>query len=438
MNRLFRTIPAAPGFVIAILIAMTGHGYEFKGQASILLSSPLKDTLASRIKSNAQKQARYQIIVYLRERGLRAIDTTNPVHRYHLNNVLNNCIRNGTENSYFVQREWTYSISLSTATLDSILTCHNRTCDSLAALFRKRTQSIDRSTDLQTYYSALVSCAFYAHGCFYDTTTQQHARIAKLQQLCSDSLTSFSSHIRYENANPVIAGKTGFPPDNIPKCHIYYDSLPLAGMPLKVTLPPHRTIYSGRSGAGGNFSFAQCKIPYVRKGTFVYVSTAPERAVDKPLTFSETALGIDRNEYPNNQMMLNVRPARYVLNFRASSASDVTMPEKFKQGDFLHSFFKDSCNILPKTDETSADLRFEIACQVTKYSSDETEKTDVTIMSRIIIAPLTAQNGRTTKLDTVLNHRTYNYFSEELNIGVFFWDAAAQLKQHLQEMLARL
>jgi hypothetical protein len=414
------------------------YGYEFKGQASITLYAPLNDTMAARIRKKVENQIDYEIHSYLQQRKNIVIDTTNPVERYHLDTFLAKCRSEAKQNSYYVQRDWNYSLALDNTTVETLLQRHNARCDSLSrAYFRGLTAPSNAQMYVQ-WYKTLCAGAFYAKGCFYDTTTVTYHDNKEVLNTHLDSLTSFFSHITFDLSSPVITGKTGFPPEKAPECTILYDSLPLPGFPYKLSTPGFAVMCAGSSDYAGSFTLAPCKIPYVNSGTFVYLNSAPERVLDKRFFFTEQAFGIDRDICPNAQLVLKISSARYALNYQAVSASEVIIPEKFKSGSYIHTFLEDSCNLVPAQGNESPDIRFEITCQTTKYSSDETETTALSIKSRIIVAPLKQTNGSMVKVDTLLNHHTYDYFSESLNTGEFFWDAAAELKNNIHAILARL
>jgi hypothetical protein len=186
------------------------------------------------------------------------------------------------------------------------------------------------------------------------------------------------------------------------------------------------------TGADGSASVAGFKIPFVAKGSILYLKLDLAAVTSVSIPFDAKDLGIT---LPEQTLLFNIVPATYSLSYTATAVNTITIPKNFSSDSFVRNFLQDSCFITPAPGGMRPDLVITLASQVSSYAHDETEQTVLKVENKITIKDV---SGQQLGMKQAVAYEKGFENAVQIPYGLFFWEAAAKTMRMLKEMIKEL
>lgn len=404
------------------------------GAAMYHLSSPATKQITEKTASTASKNFRIDCIEWIKEETGTTLDSTNTIWNYHLSAFSDSCLRIARQETSFQGREFKVAIVLSDEEARATLKAYNSHCHSFSVstwTHLKKLLENDKNSDV---FQLGVQTIFYGMGRI-EKTVEVPGENEPGFFLLDDArkiVQDYINRITIHSQTVVISGKPGATAENPIILEVTLDTLPLANFYLLGKIARERKMFSGRTASDGLLTIRDFKIPYVAKGTFLYVESDFGAAVNNVCTFSANDLGL---KFPEQTILFNTVPPAFALNYKAAAVSKIDLPADFSSDAFIKKFLRDSCHFVQSSDADKADLNIEITTQVSCYSSDSTEKTYRKVENAVVIRnPLKKTLAEKT---AVVLEKSYEN-AIPIPEGLFFWEAAgkstAMIKAMFNEM----
>ena len=404
------------------------------GTAQYHLTSPATKEITEKTTVLASQNFRVDCVEWLKEETGTTLDSANAIWNFHLSAFTDSCLRIARQETSFKGHEFQVDITLSDEDARSTLQAYNTRCQSISLSTWTRLKKLLESNINSEVFQLGIQTIFYGMGRI-EKTVEVPGENEPGVFLLDDArkiVQDFINRISIHSQTFVISGKPGATAESYIILEVSLDTLPLANFDLLGKIPPERKIFSGKTASDGRLTVKDFKIPYVAKGTFLYVESDFGAAVNNICSFSANDLGL---KFPEQNILFNTVPPTYVLNYKVAAVNKIDVPKDFASDAFIKKFLHDSCYIIPSADGDKADLYIDVTTQVSSYSSDAEEQTDIKVENAIAIR--NALKRTIAEKTAVTLEKSYEN-AITIPYGLFFWEAAgkstAMLKGMFNEM----
>jgi len=399
------------------------------GTSVMRLSTPATPQIRNEAVMIAADSLKTALSLWLHETGLAESDLKNPIKRHFFSIIAKSCIQKAKQDSYFEGRDWILNLDIKDDDVREIVTKHNAWCDSLTQENWKEAQTAMQAGQYPVFYRACVQSLFYAAGVFVKSAPPSAAETG-----ARAAMQEFLKTLVITCSQPIISGKLGQMVETEITFTAKAADMPLPGLALLARLPDGTKIASLTTGADGTAKLENIRMPFVAYGTFLHVVPNFGAVINSGYTFEADAFGIRLGEGHEQTLIFNIVKPVYSLNYRAVAANKVEVPADFSSDAWLRKFLEDSCHMQPMTAGKAADITLDVRCQVSSYSFDEREQTDM----KVEVQASAHQGGGGMANKTALVHKKTYDSNHPIPTGQFFWEASNNLKVFLKQMLIEL
>ncbi|MBD3391175.1 MAG: hypothetical protein GF418_03895 [Chitinivibrionales bacterium] len=410
----------------------TAAGAEIISGTSVMkLNTPANAQIRNEalgIAADSLKSALYHWLHY----SLNAApDVGNPVKKHFFSRYAAACIKEAKQDSYFEGREWTLNLDIKDEDARRLLAAHNARCDSIASESWRTAQQAVANKQYTAVYSSTIRALFYSLGKLGEpegkTDITPQARAA---------LQEFMKSLKVSYSTPILKGKLGEKSETDVTITATVGETPFPGLVLLARLPDGTHITTLETNEQGIARLANITMPFVAYGTFLHVVPDFGAIVDPAYSFEADAFGITLGQGQDQTLIFNIVKPVYTLEYAATAASKMEIPPDFATDGRLRSFIEDSLHLQPQSGKLPTDIVIDIQCQVSSYTFDEREETDLKVEVKASVKQNTVGGGHVERTE-LLHKKTYDS-NHPIPKGLFFWEATNKLKGMLKEMLARL
>jgi len=408
-----------------------------QGTFRIKLTKPVDKELQDRARGVATRNMTGALVDWINDHSEALWDTSNSIYRYHLERLLESCAQNSQVASEFNGRIWAFTLTLSDSSRHAVIVRHNATTDSLALLYWARAVQAFGQGRNAIGFKAGVGVIFHAMGHIGDPLKAPDDRSGRyLRDIARDSVQSFLRGVRVQTNAYILEGIPGMPAVKPPIVRAFIDSMPLPRLPINAFLPLGRKVFAAETDVNGELSLAAMKLPYAANGTFLYVKPSFDGILDVPVPFQAKDLGLSVASSQEQALMLKLTPATYTLSYKVHAVSQTdSIPADFAESRFFEKFLRDSCFLHRASSAQAASIGLDVLCQISDYVNDIKKTRDIKVEGRIVVSPLKRQ-GQRLERSVVVYEKSYE-LDQDISFGLFYWEAAAKLKQIVREMLAQ-
>ncbi|MBD3345440.1 MAG: hypothetical protein GF401_10300 [Chitinivibrionales bacterium] len=392
------------------------------------LKSPVTREISSKAHDRAKENLKRNILRWMRDNGNTMLDTSNPVISYHLNSLMLSALDKARKDTRFEQRDWILTLSVPEEIMRSALQAYIAQSDQLATKFWNEALTFKKPETLPSFVGNGLKSLFYNLGCFGGCMNMPAEAAVKQTQEVINKLTLKADEI-------VISGKPGQKAKSAPVIHVMIDSIPFSGIQLVGKLPSDERVFALQTGPEGVVKLDDMNIPYVAKGTFLHIQPYYGAVIGIPIDFDAVDLGLQAGSNKEISMIFNITRPVYSLKYKVNAASDITIPEHFAGSAHLEQYLQDSCYMEKQSSDDIADLLIETLCQVSMYSSDETEEVYIKVEGKFIVHPI--QEGTRIEKDVLIHSKAFEA-GKDIPFGLFFWESATALKHKVKDLISSL
>lgn len=420
-----------------LLSGLSVRAETISGMSSIELTSPVTPALKEKQRKSALDSLSSSLSIWINDFFDNCLDPNNPISKYFLDKFTDQCKQKAKEESLIEGRELTIEYYIPSQTLDEIIIQHNAHYDSRATDFWKTVLEAQKYNQDITAFEAGMKALFYsmAHiGSPLDissipagTTLTQHLQTI-LQKLINRVEISFSE--------PIITGMPPNLPQNNVTITVTIDTLPFPNFPLITYRPNGKEVIALKTNTDGSVPLSNMKIPFVARGAFLYIRPKLGALIDPTLSFEAKSFGLKLNENVDQTLIFNIIKPVFSLEYTASSVNQTKIPSVFSDKTQIQKFLTDSLHLQPATGKQAPDIAININCQISSYTYDEREQTQMKVETKTVIREL-EPNGSTVEKVEVINDKYYDV-NHEIPIGLFFWQSSNALRDLLRRMLDEL
>jgi hypothetical protein len=398
------------------------HARPISGTALYHLNSPATKQITEKTAAIASRNFRVDCVEWIKEETGTTLDSANAIWNFHLSAFTDSCLRIARQETSFKDREFQVAITLSDEQARATLQAYNSHCHSISLSTWTRLKKLLESNINSSVFQLGIQTIFYGMGRI-EKTVDVPGENEPGFFLLDDArkiVQDFINRITIHSQTVVISGKPGDNADSYIILEVTLDTLQLADFDLLGKIAPGKKMFSGKTASNGMLTIKDFKIPYVAKGTLLYVESDFGAAVNNICSFSANDLGL---KFPDQTILFNTVPPTYVLNYKAAAVNKIDIPRDFASDVFIKKFLHDSCHVTPAADADKADLYIDITSQVSSYSSDSTEKTVLKVENAIAIRNTA---GNTLAEKTAIAHEKAYENAMTIPFGLFFWEAAGK------------
>jgi hypothetical protein len=408
------------------------HARPISGTAQYHLNSPATKQIIEKTAAIASQNFRVDCVEWIKEETGTTLDSANAIWNFHLSAFTDSCLRIARQETSYKGHEFQASIMLSDEEARAALQAYNSRCHSISVSTWTRLKKLLESNINSEVFQLGIQTIFYGMGRI-EKTVEVPGENEPGFFLLDDArkiVQDFINRITIHSQTVVISGKPGNTTDSYIILEVTLDTLPLANFDVLGKISRGKKMFSGKTASDGMLTIKDFKIPYVAKGTLLYVESDFGAAVNNICSFSANDLGL---KFPEQTILFNTIPPTYVLNYKAAAVNAIDIPRDFASDTFIKKFLRDSCHIAPSADADKADLYIDITTQVSSYSSDSTEKTVRKVENAVSIRNTL---GRTLAQKTaVALEKTYEN-AMPIPEGLFFWEAAGKSTAMIKAMFS--
>ncbi len=424
-----RRLRIAAALVLLMLSSMSAE--IISGSSSLSLNTPATPEIRNEAVTVAADSLKNALYVWLQESMQTAPDLNNPVIKHFFNLFAKSCIKRAKQDSYFEGHEWTLNLDVKDTDVREAVAEHNAWCDSIASENWKIAQDAIAANRYPAVYNACIHTIFYAMGRMGGPTEQQN-----IAAQARSALQEFLGKLKIVYSSPIIKGKLGDSAETVIDVTVSVGDVPLPGMVLLARLPDGMMVTTLTTDAGGKATLANIKMPFVAYGTFLHVVPNFGAVINPGYIFEASAFGIKLNESQDQTLIFNVVKPVYSLNYQAVAANKIEIPADFSSDARLRKFLQDSCHMQPQAGTGPVDLAVDITCQVSSYTFDEREETEMKVEMQASIKQQAVGGGAVER--TALLHKKAYDSNHPIPMGLFFWETTNALKKQIREMLVEL
>ncbi len=362
------------------------------------------------------------------------VDTSNTIQRFHFFSFADSCLGKAKVDQSIVGHTATVTVNLSDDDARAALELYNNKCYSISLRFytlMKRALEDNAATDL---YNLGINTIYYTMGRMGtpiglpDESTPRSFLLEESRKIMQNFFNKFS----IRSPEVIITGKPGTALAAPLVVQAVSDTAPLSGVTIACMLPGGKKLCSGMTDASGSISFPAFRIPYVAKGSTLYL--APDFTVTVPgsAPFEASDLGIT---VPEQTLLFNIIPATFSISYQATAVNSISIPKDFSSDAFVSRFLRDSCYLTPSQPGGPVDLYITIISQVSSYAQDELEQTSLKLEDDVTIEDTHRQV--LSKKQGVVFEKGYEN-AVQIPYGLFFWEAASRSMRMIKEMVRDL
>lgn len=418
----------------AAILFSSAQARPISGMAMYRLTTPATKLITEKTAEIAMQNFRTDCVEWIKEETGTTLDSSNAIWNYHLAAFTDSCLHVARRETSFQGHEYKVAIALSDEEARATLQAHNARCQAISLATWTRLKNSLESNLTGDVFQLGIQTIFYGMGRIEKTVEvpgENEPGVFMLddaRKIAQDFINRISIH----SQTFVISGKPGSVADGYIILQTTLDTLPLANFDLLGKIGHGKKMFSGRTASDGMLTIKDFKIPYVAKGTFLYVESDFGAAVNNVCSFSAGDLGIN---FPEQTILFNTVAPTYVLSYKALAVSKIDIPKDFVSDAFIRKFLHDNCFITPAADPDKADLYIDITTQVSCYSSDSTETTDLKVENAITIRNTLK---RTLAEKTAIVHEKSYETGVDLPIGLFFWEAAGKSTAMIKSLFSEM
>lgn len=410
---------------------------KISGVSTLELSTPV----SPEIKEDQQKLALDSLSNFLtfwiNEFFDNCLQPRNPISKYFLDTFIALCKKHAKEKTFVEGRKLTTEFIVTNDILDSIIASHNSHYDSRAFHFWNQASTAQKSNDDIAVFNAAVKALFYSMAHIGSPINVPDAPPGtKLTKSVQSMLQKIINRINISFSNPIITGKPPNFPQSKVTIYVKIDSIPFPYFPLIAFRPDGKMVITVNTDSEGIASLANMKIPFVAHGAFLYIQPNLGASIDKSLSFDIKSFGLKLTEKSDQTLIFNIIKPVYALDYKATSVNQMEIPTVFSDIRTMHKFLTDSCFFEPSGGGKNPDISLQIQCQISNYTHDDKEQTQIKVESKIIINELKPKGSKVEKI-AVLNDKYYE-IGPNIPIGLFFWESSNALRALIKEMLDAL
>ncbi len=407
------------------------------GSSNLELKTPVTPQIKATQRKIAQDSLTHALSLWVNEFFDNCLNPNNEVSKHFLDIFVDRCLQKAKEKTYIEGRELTIEYSIPNHILDQVITTYNSHFDALALQhwqdfleaqnLSDENESFNKGIRAFYYSKAHIGSPIEVQGLPAGTTLMQYLQ-SFLQQIINRVDISFSL--------PIISGKPPNHPTNPVDIRVTIDTIPFTYFPLTAKLPNGKTILTMKTDADGNASLSQLRIPFVAHGAFLHIRPDFSAILDPTLSLCAESFGLTLTENVNQTLIFNIVKPFFTLDYTASAVNQVTMPSLFTDKQQILRFLKDSLHLQPSTENQQPDIAITINCQVSSYTYDEREETQMKVEARAVVKDLKPNGQMVEKIETI--NDKYFDINHKIPIGLFFWESSNGLRHLIRKALDEL
>ncbi len=421
----------------AIIPISLPNAQEITGISYIELTSPVTPALKQKQRAIALDSLKSSLTFWVNEFFDNCLDPENAVSKYFLDTFIDRCVKKAKEKSFIEGRELTVEFTIPNHSLDLIISTHNTHFDSLTLRYWNTFSAAQKADRGGLLYYAGLNALFYskAHiGSPLDIAGVPTG--LTLTQHLQSTMKKILNRIDISFSEPIITGKPPNYPQNQVTITISLDTVPYPNFPISIVLPGGKIVFASKTDTKGNVSLANMRIPFVAHGAFLYVRPDFGMIIGPNLSFPAEAFGLKLTENIDQTIICNIIKPVFTLDYTASSVNQVKIPPVFSEKSKILKLFADSLHLHLQKGSQKPDLAIQINCQISNYTFDEREETQMKVEAKTVVKDL-RPGGQTVEKIEVLNDKFYDV-SHEIPIGLFFWESSKALHDLIKRILDEL
>ena len=409
-------------------------GRSISGMGAVHLTAPVTKEYSDKAYDLASKNFITDCIEWLKEETGTTVDTANAVWNYHLSAFAAECLRIARQESSFREHNFGITITLSSEEAHATLKQYNAHCQALSLQTWTLLKKLLENNGNVNVFQLGIQAIFYSMGRLEKTLDVPGAEEpgSFLVQDARKIMQDFIDKIALRSPSFMISGKPGSEAEQPLVFNVSRDSTPLTDFAIFGWIPPGKKLFSGSTGPDGSLSVPHFKIPFVHKGTFLYVEPDFAAAVRNVCLFTASDLGL---QFPAQTLLFNTVSPTFSVSYSVGAASDVKIPKDFGADVYVKKYLRDSCFLTPAENGEKPDLQFKIISQVSSSSSDSTEMTTYKVVNAVTI---TGSAGQTIAEKTGLVLEKSYETNTNYSLPLFYWEASGKSFAMVKAMLGDL
>ncbi|HEX7509701.1 MAG TPA: hypothetical protein VF335_00240 [Chitinivibrionales bacterium] len=417
----------------SLVFAFGALARPISGTGMLHLNTPVNKEISDKTYDIASKNFIIDCIEWLKEESETTVDTANAVWRYHLSSFAGECLRSAKSESSFKGHEFSVTMNLSSEEASVTLKQYNRRCQSLSLQTWTQLKKLLENNTTDGVFQVGIQAIFYSMGRLEKTLDVPGAEEpgSFLVADARNIMQSFIDKITIRCPSVIITGKPGSLLEEPLQFQVFRDSTPIPDFDLLGTIPGKK-LFSDKTSSRGTLTVTRLKVPFVHRGTFLYVMPDFSAAVNYACSFTASDLGL---KFPEQTLLFNTILPTFSVSAAATAASALQIPKDFGSNAYVAKYLCDSCFLKPAGAGEKADLNFKVSSQVVSYSSDSTELTTYKVENAVTITDA-AGNALAEKTAVVLE-KSYET-NTNYSLPLFYWEAAGKSFAMIKAMLRDL
>ncbi|MFP4417347.1 MAG: hypothetical protein ACOC41_07960 [Chitinivibrionales bacterium] len=424
-------------FCLLIGGTMCVSAQNVSGVAHLVLNAPASQEHRQKIKSLALDSLKNSIMVWMKDIHYQLPDSTKGVEWHHFLSFVSECAKTAEKQSFVEAREWTLRLDLTAEKLKSLLDEHNAQVKPKALKYWDLAREGMKHGRAAVVFTSSVHTLYNAMGHLGEPLfLEKDGEPVDLKEESRKALQEALNRLKIQYSSFIIKGKSGNAPDEDITITATIDSAPLAGLPFTGFLPDGNNLFKIFTTTDGTAQFGEYTIPFVSYGTFLHVQPNLGAIVQPSYYFTFSDFGVMPGEGHNQTLMFNIVKQAYKLEYKVSSANQVKVSSDFSNGTLVRKFLEDSCNLITSSPTNPADLKISIQAQVSSYTHDSREETEIKAEALIKVKQLHS-GGNELEESKMLNQKTFDS-NHKIPTGLFFWETTQTMRNQLRDMLNSL
>jgi hypothetical protein len=306
---------------------------------------------------------------------------------------------------------------------------HNAWCDSIAQSNWATAQEALETKQYTIFYQTCTQSLFYSLG-----TIRSEQERNSIEAQARTALQEFLGKLTVACSQPIISGKPGRAVETEISFTAKVGDLPFAGLVMIARLPNGIKVADLTTDTDGKAMLKDIKMPFVAYGTFLHIVPNFGACISSGYTFEASAFGVKLHDSQEQSLIFNMVKPVYSLNYQAIIANKADVPTNFSSDAWLRKFLEDSCHMEPVSGSKTTDLTIDIRCQISSYTFDEREETDLKVE---VQASIVQSDGKSSNRTAVINKETFDS-NHPIHSGKFFWQTTTNLMAIIRQMLMEL
>lgn len=425
-------------FILATLLAVFAvSGQIVSGSATIVLAGPASREVVGEAQSKALQKLKVELIKWLNEEEEISIDTTNTLQVLCFGMFLDSCRSAAKTESTFKGKQLTLTYLLTGDIIRQKITAFNAAVDALALQKWSAVQEALERKDFNTAYTNGISALYHSMAHLGPPIATPEAGGRDLSDDIRRIVQQLFDKMEVKSSGMILSGKTGLSIQNPPTISLVVDSQPLPGLTFTGRLQNGTILFSAITDENGRIIVDKFNIPFVPNGTLLEIGPNPASALGVKSFIDPADLGIKQTRNQVQSFIFKVSRPVYVLDYKATSVSTITLPPEFANVTHVKKYLEDSCYLQEKTSASGpTDLDITVKAQVSSYTYDETEEIGIKVTAQVMVKGLLQQPAKTNTNELVFEKRYGRYLTPPY--GLYFWEANSKLRETIKATIAGL